>query len=178
MSICRVHFLVCTVLTVACNFYFCNFKWLVCCLTGFYRPNWDGDDEGNRHNLQQRSSPFFTRPSFPCSCLHISKVGYLIQRVTCLTFYWIPKRSCLPMVNFYFLYTYYTVTACIQQVQEVHLLTFEDVCGCTRPLLSVWINSQSCLALLALPKIFASLSWGSVKSSWTLSTFLMTDLEK
>ena len=45
-------------------------------------------------------------------------------------------------------------------------------------LFSLWMNSHNCFALPALPKIVASLSCDNVKSSWILSTFLMTDLKK
>ena len=35
-------------LHVNCNFHwFC--EWLVCCLTGFYQPNWDGNDDPDEH---------------------------------------------------------------------------------------------------------------------------------
>ena len=40
------------------------------------------------------------------------------------------------------------------------------------------MNSHNCFTLPALPKIVASLSCDNVKSSWILSTFLMTDLKK
>ena len=64
---------------------------------------------------------------------------------------------------------------------RLHYRRFRWVVVCTFEvwvLLSLWMNSHNCLALPALPKIAASLSSDNAKSSWILSTFLMTDLEK
>ena len=81
------------------------------------------------------------------------------------------KDNCYICVNKTVLY--WTLWLNYRRFRWVVVCTFE-VCV----LLSLWINSHNCLALPAFPKTAASLFSDNVKSSWILSTFLMTDLEK